>query len=289
MSVITEKKEELEDIRTAKFITGTLRDISASKIQDIRDEFQQNRTFYAEIRDLYRLVKAVARKQERKGDGAETAQNETAKEKELLVAVTSNRRFYGTLNQDVMETFIEHAENSDADCMVIGETGQQYFRDSESSLYSRCETTTFANDDPTRKEMAAFLDTARSWDRVYVYYPRFVNIFEQETAVIDITHTPDIQEVEEVDIEPIFEPELSRMLQFFEDRIRYILFQRTMLETELARTAARLIKMNTAEERASELIDDKRRELHKEKTSLSNMHLLETFAGFLKWGKEEKR
>jgi len=43
--------------------------------------------------------------------------------------------------------------------------------------------------------------------------------------------------------------------------------------------------MNSAENRASELIEEKENELKKETRALSSMRLLETFSGLSKWKK----
>ena len=81
----------------------------------------------------------------------------------------------------------------------------------------------------------------------------------------------------------IFEPEFSQMLAFFEEHIKSLLFNRTMLETELSRTAARLMKMTGAEQSATEHIGEKKRELRKAIESLSNIRLLESFSGLSIW------
>jgi F0F1-type ATP synthase gamma subunit len=50
-----------------------------------------------------------------------------------------------------------------------------------------------------------------------------------------------------------------------------------LLETDLARTAARLITMSGAEERARDIIKQKRSQLRKMQASIINIKLLETF------------
>ena len=80
---------------------------------------------------------------------------------------------------------------------------------------------------------------------------------------------------EEINI--LFEPEYSEILGFFQTQVRSLLFLRVMLETDLARTAARLITMSGAEERASDVIKQKRSQLRKMQASIINTKLLETF------------
>lgn len=283
MSILTEKQEELESIQTARFIATTLRDISAMQIRSLREEFRRNYTFYREIGDLYQLVKRHAQYRNMQ----EEAQENTAAT-DLVVAVTSNKRFYGTLNSDVMDAFLERVEEGRTyeEYLVIGQTGKQYVSGAE--YESQCQFTTFADDTPSEEEVRTFLDRIKDYRRVFLYYPGFVGIFQQEPRTIDITYTP---EPERSNADPeerigyIFEPELPEMVAFFETQVRHLLFDRTILETKLSRTAARLVKMNGADQRASDLIEEVQRELRQQSALLSNMRLLETFSGIAQWKK----
>ena len=58
-----------------------------------------------------------------------------------------------------------------------------------------------------------------------------------------------------------------------------------MCSSDLARSAARLMKMRNAQERARELATERQARLHKEIGSLADMQLLETFAGYTQWKK----
>lgn len=280
MSVINEKREELDSIQTAKFIAATLRDISAIQMRSIRDSFKSNRSFYVEISELYSLVKLHAARVQY---DHKTRTLDANTPSTLAVAITSNKRFYGSLNGDVIETFFEYIEEQpQADLLIVGDTGSRYVK---RSIYAeKCKTLAFEDDDPTVDEMNFLLSATSKYEKVLVFYPRFVSVFKQEPAILDITYTPTPEKVTEESIEGyIFEPDIGEMLTFFEDRIKHLLLNRTMLETKLARTAARLMKMNSAEHRASDMIEDKERELRKEVSALSNLRLLETFSGLSKW------
>ena len=73
---------------------------------------------------------------------------------------------------------------------------------------------------------------------------------------------------------------------FFENQVRQLLFNRIMLESELSRTAARLVKMNSTEERAEGIIQEKRRVLRKETMVIEDIRLLETFTSTVQWKKQ---
>ncbi len=282
MSTIEDvKKEELEELETIRFITGALFEVSAENISRLRSSFEKNRLFYTDISELYHLVKQSALL---RGD---IKNNETAtKVQGISVAFTSNSRFYGSINSDVMETFLEHVRVTKRDCVVIGNTGK-VFMSNYPEEKDRVSYFSFEGDRPTVKEMRQFLKTVSEYGQVYVFHPSFVNVFTQNVSVLDITHTPQINEnivgddIEKIDY--IFEPELPKILHFFETRVRYLLFQRAMLESELARTASRLIAMSVAEEKANESLRHVRDELRRGVESFNSMRLLESFSAIKKW------
>lgn len=286
MSIIAQQRRELEHVEAAKYITRALRDISANKMRGMRETFARNHAFYNDIRELYALVRSRAAKA-RAEAGAETedaAEAGIQRMQSLSVAVTSNKRFYGGLNTKVMDAFTEQLDRRKGRHIVIGKTGRQYLAGTR--YERRAEYLSFEVDNPNENELARFLNIIRSHDRILVFYPRFVNVFRQDAAVIDIAQAPEEKEVADTEIEYIFEPELAEMLLFFETQIQHLLFSRVMLEAELARTAARLMKMDSAEREADAEMKRRRRIMLKEMAALGNMRLLETFSGFQQWKKK---
>ena len=279
MSVVTEKKEELQDVQTAKFITSMLRDISAMKMREIRSKFETNDNFFAEISKLYSLIKI----QELKQLESKKKKKEENSSTLLLVAITSNKHFFGALNSNVMESFLEEGAKQSGDNLVIGNTGKQYVTDTK--YEKKCKYMSFEDDNPTDEELITFLERIKPYGRVLIFYPSFISVFRQGVKTIDLTQKPEMTEELKKEEAYIFEPDLEEMIQFFETQIRYLLFNRAMLETELARTAARLMRMNEAESRATDLIKEKERQLQKETSALSSIRLLETFLGYRQWAK----
>lgn len=275
MSTLEGKQQELEAIRTVRFVTGTLLEVSAERIKKLRDKFEQNQLFYAEISDLYSLVKWNAARRDELAQAIPTAK------KKLSLAITSNSRFYGSLNRHLIDAFLKHiAEQENRSFMVIGNVGQRLM---ESTPYRRkCVYLNFAGDQPTQNEVHHLLRELEVYGEVLVYHPQFVNVFLQDVGVLDMTHSAPVAEKTET-VEYLFEPELPRILSFFETRVRYLLFQRAMLESELARTAARLTTMSRAEERAGDELKRVRTSILKEQQTLDSLRLLESLAGTLKW------
>lgn len=278
MPVIAEIKEQLLELSTFKDISTAFTEASAAKIKKIRQQFEVNKNFYEEISYVYHLVLINAKKQQQKPKIAVPAP------KIICVALTSNMRFYGVINIDIIKLFLLESEKLQSDRMVIGSTGTEYMK---ATRFDRpYQTMTFNKDNPDSSEINSFLESVKTYDKVYLFYPKFESLLFQSVGTTDITLTEVSKKVApEDELHIIFEPELSKILAFFQSQVRMLLFQRVMLETDLARTSARLLTMSAAEERTDTLIKEQKTNLRKMVRSFVNAQLLETFAGMKKWGK----
>ncbi len=278
MSRINEQKQRIDDIEAARYITGALRDISAIELKGLREKYERNDLFYSELRDLFQLVWRIAN-EESGGTGI------AGGEGELYVAYTTNRHFYGSLNHDVMNKFIERTDKK-SKCLIIGDTGKMIWN-ARRQMRQKVDFLSFAEDSPNQNEFDDLIKRVDSFQSVYVFYPGFTSVFQQDVQMVDITYRPSkhVMEKEEFKDLPdyLFEPDLSEMVVFFNSQVRSTLLERLFLETQISRVAARLVKMDTADDNASELIKSEMRTLRRVRTSFSSRRMLETVVGFIQW------
>lgn len=278
MSRVTEQKQRIEDIESARYITGALRDISAIELKNLRKKFERNDIFYTELRELFQLVWRIA--SANKVD-VSTLQGK----KSLYIAYTTNRHFYGSLNHDVIHKFIEGTD-AQSNCLVIGDTGKQLWT-SRAQKRREIQYLSFKDDTPNIEEITNLMNKVKEYKHVYVFYPGFTSIFHQDVEMVDITFRPPKQKLTEKEIEELpqylFEPDLSEMVVFFNNQVRYALFERILLETQISRVAARLVKMDTADQNAKDLVKIELRKLQRVRTSFSSRRMLETIVGYIQW------
>lgn len=277
MSVIRDLQEQLEQVQTAQFVTTMLRDISVTRLQSLRAEFETNKAYYQQLHSLMEGVKQYAKAKKIDLDAIGLNRGR------IYVALTANKRFYGNLNNNVMERLhkVMYEEPSVAG-YVIGQTGLQYL-ESHSELRTRINNRVFKDDEPTTTEVNNLINDLQDYSEVIVIHPTFVNSFRQEIKQTDITHQPtDTIDNLVPSLEYLCEPELPELLQFFRTHIRLVLFKRAVLETRLALIGARLMKMQRARERSVELVREQRRIIHKEMSTIQSMRLLETSVSFHK-------
>lgn len=280
MSQISQLKENLNETGMMEFITNIFTEVNSIKARNIRTGFEKNRRFFQEITAVYHDVKLAAAL---RGVNKNLVRNETT----TAIAITSNLRFYGNLNLQVMERFVsDNSLNTGSrDLIVVGETGLEFL--SAKKMPMEVQPLRFKKDFPQPEEINFLINKTKTYDRVYLYYPKFINMIQQTVDVVDITQTVELQEIAKVrsgrqNID-IFEPEVEEILAFFETQVRTLLLIRTFLETELSRTAARLLSMSSAKQRAQEMIQQQKIQFNKAKNSLENAKILETFAGMKNW------
>jgi ATP synthase F1 gamma subunit len=281
MSRQEEIKKDLLETEAVQFVAGALTEIAAKKIKEVRDTFKNSRAFYDELRTLYALVKSASLQIEKNS----AVLNVKKAEKTLLVAITSNHRFYGALNRDVMDASSEGAKYTKGDLLVVGKTGAVLLNGLNlKSTITR--SLIFERDIPSKSEMRKFTDELSHYDRILFYYPQFITILTQHIASVDFLELVIEAPMHDGMLTHIFEPELPLILKFFETEIRRLLIVRVIREAELARTALRLVSMSRAEQEAGERVHMQRIKFNKMNAELQNMRLLETFSGIIKWKKK---
>lgn len=277
MSILDDLKDEFTDLQTMQMIASSFTEAAASRIKGIRQKFETNQHFYIELSHVYHLVKLVAIKRglvPEKPPGAKT----------IRVAYTSNQHFYGNIHRRIMETVVSEQKKYGGELFVIGTSGKEFLQVSHKTEGVMLEH--FEKDMPTTQESDSFLDKVNEYTTIMVYYPHFVSLMRQEVGVLDIAQVLDIGSditTQDQDTYILFEPEVDKILTFFEKQIRSILFARVLLESDLSRTAARMVSMNEASERAQEMMKDKHNEQLKVLRSLINRQLLDTFSGRTLW------
>lgn len=259
-------KEEIKDEEILHGLASAFTEVSAMKIGVLKQKFEKNRSFFQEVSDLYRLVKSSSNPSVVASSGT------------LSVAITTNNRFYGVINLEVMKKFLSETKDQNIKRLVIGKIGISHLR--SIGFRAPFEPMVFPTDVPKISDLEKLLTVSKVHQKVLLYYPQFQTVYTQTPSVTDIAYspTPEVQKTTEEELHFIFEPELPKIVEFFETQIRAILLQRVLLEVELSVTASRLQAMSRAKEHAREVLDQKRYAQTKETHSRINARLLESLS-----------
>ena len=141
MSVIQSLRQDLREAATLKLLSTSFIELSAIKMKASRDSLLQNKQFYEDIQHLYQSIK--------KGAHDEGLISEAVPGTTVSLALTSNKRFYGTQNSDIVKKFLADIAHTPGDAVMIGLTGKTYL--ANMSTPKPIDILLFENDLPSAK------------------------------------------------------------------------------------------------------------------------------------------
>lgn len=268
---IKEIDEALEEGNSLKVIAQSYTEIANLKIKRIRTEVERNRVFFQEISKVFALVKKLAI---RKGVSIRKSK------KRVALIITSNYRFYGSINADLIDFYVQNCKEIDIDKILIGRAAIDYFK--TSPLPGNTTEILLKQDQPNTEELIKLVEQISEYNQVLVVYSSMKSLLIQQPLITDITASSESSTAQsdkkEDDIKFIFEPELAKVLNFFDSQIITLLLEGTFLESELSRTASRFISMDTAETEANKFIKEYEKLKAYVKRNRDNNKILENFA-----------
>jgi F-type H+-transporting ATPase subunit gamma len=234
--------------QSLKQVSQAYGEIASVKLRKIRAQVVQNRQFFNEIADVYKIVKIYA---------AHSNVNIAKPKQTVSVLLTSNQGFYGGIDDELSRYFIQVTHSLITDRVIIGKSAREYLSDLNYNKDFR--SLELKQDLPTTEELITIMHHLGEYKQVLVFFPKLTSILVQKPTVADITQSNILQNrpsVSQVVLDyVIFEPELTRIMLFFDNQIISLLLQQAFFEAELARTASRLLSMDQAQIRADKFID----------------------------------
>lgn len=244
-------EQAIEEGNSLKTLAQAFGEISSTKIKKIRSEVERNRSFLLELAGIYALIKKVA---------ASKNINFQKPKRSVSLIITSNYGFYGSINNQLMKFSVEKTLNTNTDRVIIGTSGLEYLK--AFRLHSSYRSIILKGDFPSPEELQQLAEAVSEYNQVLVYYSQLKSLLVQKPTVADIT-----QAQSSLDIQPalsgkednfhfIFEPQIEKILVFFSSQIINLLLEQTFLESELSRTASRMISMDEAQVQAKKFIKE---------------------------------
>lgn len=264
---IREIDQLIEEGDSLKQIAQAYCEIANQKIKRIRTNLDRNRQFFKEISSVYGLVKALSLKKRVAVPKPRSR---------ISLILTSNYRFYGNINSDLIDFFIAQTKKLQTDRIILGKAAIEYFR--ADKVFANYQEIALKTDQPSGAELTSLVNIIKDYNQVLVFYSRFKSLLVQEPTVEDITAIAKIPQKENSHIRFIFEPDLPKILDFFDSQILTLVLEETFLESEVARTASRFISMDQAETEANKYIKEYQKLKAYVKRNLVNNQILENFA-----------
>lgn len=280
--------EALDEGESLKLIAQAYSEIANLKIKRIRNEVERNRVFFQNISKVYALIKNLSLKRKI---------NIQKPKKTVSLVITSNYRFYGSINDDLLEFFVAQTRKFPTDRIMLGKAAIDYFK--AQHIFQNYQEILLKGDQPNAEELLALVHSLNEYNQVLIFYSSMKSLLIQQPTMADITASSssfasrnsltrnEQRTTNKEEFKFIFEPDLTKILQFFDSQIITLLLEGTFLESELSRTASRFISMDSAENEANKFIKTYQSLKAYTKRNMDNNTILENFAAMATTRKEE--
>lgn len=246
-------QNEFAIIGTLKTLAQAYEQISVMRIQRVRGSVLTTRDFLTGLADIYKDVKRSYKDEverlTRHHKNSKIMLSGLAKNgKTVSVLLSSNNKLYGDIVSRVFNLFAQDVRNDPkVDVVVIGKVGKSM---ADTKLRGRPYTFfDLPDQNASLVDLAPIFKFVVSYEKILVYYGRFLNIVSQEPAVSEISGEESLidqplEKEEKADRTPFFfEPNLQKILGFFEDQVFASILKQVVDESELSRLASRIKSM----------------------------------------------
>lgn len=269
-------KAEIETTQSIELITEALGDIATAKLKKTRASIEHTVSYFKGISNLYRTVKSISMRTKRLRPLPQRKTNG----KTVCILLTANSRLYGGLDTELVKFYGANTANLDCDRIVAGIFGSELLGAME--YPKKFEKNFFKKDSPDILELQSLAKKVFFHERILVFYSRFKTLLNQEPFISDISTSYLAQSpVYKAPFHYIMEPEVDKILLFFDAQVTYLFLQSIFLEVDLSRLAARMISMNQAQENAVKILKTQKKELLRFKKDLINLQILENYSSMM--------
>lgn len=242
---------ELNELEVLSSVTSAYAQLSSlwmgrarGSILKSRDYLEQmNKVFKTIFSSYAREVRELAKQNKQVNNGKITFLAHNGKT--VAVFLSANTGFFGEIVNKTFELFLNDVRQNDLEATIVGKQGRALFLSLEPD---RPHTFFELSDERAEQsQLNALVQHLVQYKEVRVYYGKFENLLNQEPVVFTISADPYDELEEEGHVKRyIFEPNIEKLLMFFENQIFGSVFEQTVRESQLAKFASRLMVMDRA-------------------------------------------
>lgn len=245
-------KTNFEFLETIRSLCVAYEQISVMKMKKIKDAVLFTRNFYDELSEVYLQMKETYKHQvmdlakKNKIKDPEKLLLMGKNEKTVDILLSANNKLYGDILNKVFYKFIEETRGRNTELVIIGRLGKEMYDD----LGSKKSYTYFEipDTDLTVSDLKPVINNIIKYSKINVFFGRYESFFSQ--LALNKNITGDIMMGNDRDLSEnkfyYFEPNLEKILLFFETQIFSNFFKQTAYEGQLARYASRISAMEQA-------------------------------------------
>lgn len=296
MATLREIRRRIGGVKSTEKITKAMKMVAAAKLRRAQGALLSARPYSRKLTDLMKHL----------AGGIEMDEHPLVIERPVknvaIIVVAADRGFCGAFNSNVMKATIHHIEKNYADLysvgrvklFTVGKKSNDFFAKREYNIIGNYSGVFHNLQFATARRLASEIVNgylAGTYDRVDVIYNEFKSIIQQRLVVDRFLPIPKESlnsdrpaqkhghYVRHVELQYIYEPSLSSIVEALVPR--HIEFQlwRILLESNAAGEGARMAAMESASENASDLISTLSLQYNKARQAAITKELLEVVSG----------
>lgn len=251
-------------------VTQTYAQISSRHVSKIRGTVVRNRDFTSSVYDIFQEVVSSYSQEiatiakSRKGKDSQFITFLPHNGKTVFVFLSANTGLFGDVVNNTFNYMMEDLRGADVEVTVVGRLGRKMFQVGARNVpYTYFDYPDYGG---SGEDFAKLISHLVQYESIQVYYAQFHSMVDQKPVKFEINaQTPMSVSVHKEDQKYfIFEPSLEDILKFFESEIFTSVMDQVLQESQLAKSASRILAMD----RASKNVED---ELKKSKIKQSRM------------------
>lgn len=245
-------KSNFEFLESIRSLCVAYEQISVMKMKKIKNAVLYTRNFYDELSEVYSQMKATYKNQvmslakKNKIKDPEKLLLMGENEKSVAVLLSANNKLYGDILNKVFYKFAQETKNQNTDLVIVGRLGKEMY-----DGYGFKKSYTFfeiPDIDLTVNDLKPVINNIIKYSTINVFFGRYETFFSQLAlnknirGDIVVGNDPEMKEKKFY----YFEPNLEKILLYFETQIFSNFFKQTAYEGQLARYASRISAMEQA-------------------------------------------
>lgn len=242
--------EDISQLRGLQIIAESYEEIASSRMKKSRGTVLSKRDFISDIENVFDQVKnAYARKiielaKTKNGNkGAITFISHNGKN--VAVFLSANTGLYGDIINKTFDMFIKEVREEGSEVTIVGRHGLSLFlQEMPSTPYTFFDLPDYGS---KSSELEKIVEHIVQYEAIHVYYGKFMNVANQKPEMYSISANLNYKDAQKENKKLyLFEPSLEKILVFFEKEIFASLFEQTVSESDLSKSASRMIAMDKA-------------------------------------------
>lgn len=252
--------KKIADLQVLESLADAYAQISSGRMKQTRDSVVLSREFRAEIQEIFKELQSSYRheflslankKKLKKGEKLTFLSHNG---RSVAVFLSSNTGFYGTLTKKIFNLFAADIKEGKTEATIVGKLGLSMFLETfPDRSYSYFELPDYGLD---RDKMGELIRHLVEYEEIRIYYGKFKSIINQYPDKLVISANTDLESNQQAPkVRYLFEPKLEDILMFFETEMFSSVFEQTIVESQLAKLASRMLAMDQAGEKVRENLE----------------------------------